>query len=126
MTKHKSFINTSKNKIMRKIKIASVAFMLFATLGAFANKGHNEVSEKSLSSQIYEMLKQNNFELQYNELTADVRFTINEKGEVVVLSVDTKNDVLEKFVKSRLNYQKVESAQPVEGRIYTVAVRITA
>ena len=67
---------------MRKIKIASVAFMLFATLGAFANKGNNELPEKSLSSQIYEMLKQNNFELQYNELTADVRFTINQNGEI--------------------------------------------
>ncbi len=126
MTKHKSFIKTSKNKIMRKIKIASVAFMLFATLGAFANKGNNEIPEKSLSSQIYEMLKQNSFELQYNEMTADVRFTINEKGEMVVLSVETKNEVLENFVKSRLNYQKVESGNPVEGKIYTVAVRITA
>ena len=70
--------------------------------------------------------KKNNFEIQDNELKADVRLTINEKGELVVLSVDTKNIVLEKFVKNRLNYQKVESAKPVEGKIYTVAVRITA
>lgn len=111
---------------MKKIKIASVAFMLFATLGTFANTGNNENPEKSLSSQIYEMLEENPFQILSSELTADVRFTINNKGELVVLSVDTKNEVLEKFVKSRLNYKKVESGSIVEGRVYTVPVRITA
>jgi len=126
LAKQKIIHQTSKNKIMKKIKIASVAFMLFATLGAFANTGNNENPEKSLSSQIYEMLEENPFQILSSELTADVRFTINNKGELVVLSVDTKNEVLEKFVKSRLNYKKVEAGSIVEGRIYTVPVRITA
>ncbi len=126
MTKQESFINNQKTKIMRKIKIASVVCMLFATLGVFANKGEKETTTKSLSSQIYEMLEDNSFEVQYTELTADVRFTINNKGELVVLSVETKNDVLEKFVKSRLNYQKVDAGVVTEVRIYTVPVRITA
>lgn len=111
---------------MRKIKIASVVCMLLTTFGVFANKGEKETAKKSLSSQIYEMLEDNSFEVQYTELTANVRFTINNKGELVVLSVETKNDVLEKFVKSRLNYQKVDAGIVVEGRIYTVPVRITA
>lgn len=110
---------------MRKIKIASVAIMMFATIGVFANKVNDVKPEKSLSSQIFEMLKKNQFNVESNDVTAEVRFIINEEGEVVVLSVKTKNETFEGFVKSRLNYQKVESTSVVPGRVYEVPVRFT-
>ena len=42
----------------------------------------------------------------------------------MVLSVETENSNVESFVKGRLNYKKVDLAQYVEGRLYTVPVRI--
>ena len=67
------------------------------------------------------MLKDNKFSVS-EDLTADVRFTINDKDEIVVLSVSTSDKALEGFIKGRLNYKKVVNAQ--EGKTYTVPVRI--
>lgn len=111
---------------MKKIKVVYVVLALLATMGVFANKGNNIKVEKDLSAQIYEMLKQYPFELKSEDLTAEVRFTINNKGELVVLSVETQNDFLDNYVKSRLNYQKVDFKQGAPGKIYKIPVRITA
>ncbi|KAB5486907.1 MULTISPECIES: hypothetical protein [Flagellimonas] len=111
---------------MKKIKVIYVALALLATMGVFANKGINIKMEKDLSSQIYEMLKQYPLELKSDDLTAEVRFTINNKGELVVLSVETQNDFLENYVKSRLNYKKVDVGHGGSGKIYKIPVRITA
>ncbi|WP_421812558.1 hypothetical protein [Flagellimonas sp.] len=111
---------------MRKFKTVSVAFALFATMSAFAIEGKKGTKENNLSGQIYEMLKENQFNADYKEMTAEVRFIVNEKGELVVLSVETKDEILEGFVKTRLNYQKVELDNVAPGRVYKLPVRITA
>ena len=45
--------------------------------------------------------------------------------QLFVLSVETDNANLEQFVKSRLNYEKVELEEYREGKTYTIPVRIT-
>lgn len=111
---------------MKKLRTVSVALALMATMSAFATKGKKATKENNLSSQIYEMLKDNQFNADHKDLTAEVRFIVTEKGELLVLSVETKNDVLEGFVKSRLNYQKVELTNVAPGRVYELPVKITA
>ena len=86
----------------------------------------HENPTKNLSAQIQQMLKNNPIKLENKELTADVRFTINKEGELVILSVYTESQYLEGFLKGRLNYRKVEMNQIEEGRVYTVPVRFTA
>ncbi|MFT0715904.1 hypothetical protein [Flagellimonas lutimaris] len=111
---------------MRNLKTVTVALALMATMSAFATKGKKVTKENNLSGQIYEMLKKNQFNEDHKEMTAEVRFIVNEKGELVVLSVETKDEILEGFVKSRLNYQKVELENVAPGRVYEIPVRITA
>ena len=110
---------------MRKISLVLAAVAVFATATVSATTPGTSNPTKKLSSQIHKMLESNYFAVQ-NDVTADVRFTINKEGEIVVLSVDTNNEALEGFVKGRLNYQKVELQDAKEGKIYTVPVRITA
>ena len=111
---------------MRKFKTITVALAFFATMSAFATKGKKATNDNNLSGQIYEMLKDNQFNADQNELTAEVKFIVNEKGELIVLSVETKDEVLEGFVKSRLNYKKVQLNNVAPGRVYEIPVRITA
>lgn len=111
---------------MRKFKKITVALALFVTMGAFASEGKKETKEKSLSGQIYEMLKDNQFNVDYKELSAEVRFIVTENGELIVLSVKTEDEVLDGFVKNRLNYKKVQLENVAPGRVYELPVRITA
>jgi hypothetical protein len=115
-----------KTEIMRKFKTITVALALFVTMGAFATEGEKGTKEKSLSGQIYEMLKDNQFNVDYKELSAEVRFIVNENGELIVLSVETEDEVLDGFVKNRLNYKKVQLENVAPGRVYQLPVRITA
>ena len=111
---------------MKKLKAVSVALALFATMSAFATKGKKSTEENNLTGQIYELLKEHKFKLDSEELTAEVRFIINEEGELVVLSVKTDYDIVEDYVKNRLNYKKVQLDKVAPGKVYELPVRITA
>ena len=110
---------------MRKTSLALFAAALFVVGSVSANPTENVKPTENLSVQIQEMLASNSFDVE-KDLVANVRFTINNEGEIVVLSVDTQDVQLEGFVKGRLNYQKVELQNAKEGKLYTVPVRITA
>jgi hypothetical protein len=111
---------------MRKLSLVVVAVMLLATGNVLANDTTSENPTKSLSSQISAMLSENNFTEDHNDLTAQVRFTLNNDGEIVVLSVSTDFEKMESFVKNKLNYQKVDLNEVEEGKIYTIPVRVKA
>ncbi|MFK5974728.1 MAG: hypothetical protein QM485_15810 [Flavobacteriaceae bacterium] len=109
---------------MRKISLVLVAAILLSVGNVMANDSEKKNPPKSLSAQIGEMLNRNNFIFKKSNLVADVRFTLNNAKEIVVLSVDTNDFVLEKFVKGRLNYKKVDLVSYKEGKIYTIPVRV--
>ncbi|MBM1106415.1 hypothetical protein JQC67_09725 [Aurantibacter crassamenti] len=111
---------------MRKLSLVMVAAMLLFTGSIFANEVISNEPSKSLSAQISEILNVNTLSDNAVNQKAQVRFTLNEDGEIVVMSVDTKNKNLETFVKNRLNYKKVEVDEIQEGKLYTVAVRVAA
>ncbi len=111
---------------MRKFSLVLFAALLFVAGSALANS-NTEKPSKTLSYQIKEMLSNNSLDKEYNGMHAQVRFTFNKEGEIVVLSVDTEDASLEGFVKGRLNYKKVETSSYIsEGTMYTVSVLITA
>ena len=111
---------------MRKLSLVVVAALLLFTGNVLANNTDGVKPTKTLSTQITKMLSDNNFSEEQTDLTAQVRFTLNSEGEIVVLSVSTDNAKLEGFVKSRLNYKKVDVSTIEEGKLYTVPVRISA
>ncbi len=111
---------------MRKLSLVVVAAMLLVTGNVLANDTDGVKPTTSLSAQISKILSDNSFTDEASDLTAQVRFTLNSEGEIVVLSVDTDSARLEGFVKGRLNYKKVKVDTVEEGKLYTVPVRITA
>ncbi|ASV29098.1 hypothetical protein [Maribacter cobaltidurans] len=111
---------------MRKLSLVFVAAFLIVTGNVLANNTEGVEPAKSLSSQISNMLRDNSFSDMESDLTAQVRFTLNSEGEIVVLSVDTESVNLERFVKGRLNYQKVDISKVEEGKLFTVPVRIAS
>ncbi len=111
---------------MRKLSYVIVAAMLLSTGSILATSTELREPTTSLSAQISEMLSDNSFSEGQCNSTAQVRFTLNDEGEIVVLSVETESEDLERFVKTRLNYKKIEISNVEEGKLYTVPVRITS
>lgn len=109
---------------MRKISLVVVAAMLLSTGSLLANDLDGVSPAKTLTTQISKLLSNNEFTESEVNVTAEVRFTINKESEIVVLSVETENGNVESFVKGNLNYQKVDMSTYVEGKLYTIPVRI--
>jgi hypothetical protein len=112
---------------MKKISLTIVMLLVSLSIMANDNKKSNNVDKpaKSLSTQIGEILGNNSIKVE-QDLTANVLFTLNEDKEIVILSVTTDSEIIEHYVKSKLNYQKVNLDNYREGRTYTIPVRITA
>ncbi len=110
---------------MRKLPVVLAAALLLAAGTLSANEPGTTEPKKDLATQISDLLKDNSFIVQEQDITANVLFTLNHNKEIVVISVDTKDELLERFVKSRLNYQQVSLDQTAEGKLFTVPVRIT-
>lgn len=108
---------------MKKVKVMLVATALLIGSLASAATNPNPVNDPT-SEEIGTLLKNPAFEVT-EELTAEVTFMINSENEIVVLSVKTDDETVEKFVKSRLNYQEVGTALE-QGKEYMVPVRIVS
>ncbi|WFO16081.1 hypothetical protein M601_020840 [Cellulophaga baltica 4] len=110
---------------MRKLSLVFVSTLLLLSGSVLANdKKKSDEPTKKLSTQIATLLSNSSLVVE-DDLTANVLFTLNEDREIVVLSVTTNSEIVEQFVKSKLNYQKVSLEDYREGRTYTVPVRIT-
>lgn len=114
---------------MKKISLMLIAAMLLSIGNVFAN--HTSLvsnakvdPEKKLTLLIGELLTDNSFIHDGEDLLSQVRFTLNKESEIVVLSVATEDKLLETFVKSRLNYKKVSMTGYEEGKIFAVQVRV--
>lgn len=109
---------------MRKLSYLFVAAMLLSTGSILANSTDARTPVQGISEQITQLLSDNSFSEEECDSTAQVRFTLNADGEIVVLSVQTKSTSLERFVKNRLNYQKIKISGVEEGKLFTIPVRI--
>jgi len=113
---------------MKKVSLVLIAAMLLSTGSIFANVAKDVKPSKaqSLSEQIGTILNQNNFTENHEGSEAEVLFMLNNDKEIVVLSVDTDKEDLEKFIKSKLNYQEVALDNYKAGKKFTVSVRIAS
>ncbi|WP_378178962.1 hypothetical protein [Aquimarina sp. SS2-1] len=93
---------------MKKLIVLAVAIL--ASTQIFANdKNTDETNEQKLRSEIALLLDKPQIELDSDEIKANIEFILNGKGEIVILTVDSEKEAVESYVKSRLNYKKVNS-----------------
>lgn len=91
----------------------------------FANNSRPaDVVKSEIRTEIIKLLGNANFKISKNEVTANVEFMINNKGEVIVLTVDTKNSDVETYVKRKLNYRTITNKVIVKGKIYKMPLKL--
>ncbi|QNJ98331.1 hypothetical protein [Constantimarinum furrinae] len=109
---------------MKKLRLILAAFGLILTTTLTAATKPVAVVSSPTSTEIGELLQNPNF-LVEQEMQANVTFVLNKDNEIVVLSVDTDNDTVDRYVKNRLNYQKLNVSLK-QGTAYKVPIRITS
>ncbi len=110
---------------MKKLSVILVAFvLLLGTNVTAANAGLNKEKEFTISQEIGNLLKDANFILDY-EVNVNVTFMINAEGEIVVLTIDAMDSSIERFIKNKLNYKKLQN-KLVEGEEYKIPITMKA
>jgi len=109
---------------MKNFKVITMAFLLLVgTVASAATEPVNLVKSET-SKEIGTYLEEPNFLVEKEEV-AFVTFVVNQDKEMVVLSVDTNNHQVERYLKNRLNYQKLNSNLKCSTE-YKVPIRITS
>ena len=98
----------------------AVIFAL-STAYASATEPVNNEKPKTISQEVSNLLQQPGFEVE-RDLFATVTLMVNESNELVVLEVKTLSPSVQSYIKSRLNYKKVDLATP--GSEIVLPVRI--
>ncbi|MCK5867004.1 MAG: hypothetical protein KAG14_01265 [Mycoplasmataceae bacterium] len=110
---------------MKKLNYFIIAFVLFAMNATAATTTGPVKPTSQLRAEIVDIIGPNcPYEHNKNECSAEVLFTINTKGELIVLSVVSPNVKAEGFVKSKLNYKKVSHRPKREGEIFLLPLRM--
>lgn len=90
---------------MRKFKLLALALVI-STTSLFATDSNESDNKDGMRNQIVKLLKTPDFTLA-KDLTVTIEFTFSSAGEIVVLSVDSKdNDILD-YIRKNLNYKKI-------------------
>ncbi|QTE24046.1 hypothetical protein [Polaribacter cellanae] len=110
---------------MKKLTIVFLVTVM-TTLSTFSNNENKDEKIKKenieLRTKVVNLLKSFKIELKEN-IAVSIKFIINSEGEIVVLSVDSKEESVVKFVKTRLNYQKVSLKKSQRMNTYIVPVK---
>lgn len=105
------------------ITILFIGFLSILPASANVNIGPDnpQNAEAVLRSEIIKLLGTYDFKL--DNLHAQVSLLLNNKNELVVLGVKTKNTNLDYFIKSRLNYKKVKISGIEKGTLFRIPLK---
>ena len=111
---------------MKNLKtiIAIVALSFATVLPASANNEKEPTVKTELRSKIINLLGQHTYKIN-KQLTAEVSLMLNNENELVVISIDSEDDNISQYVKSKLNYKKVSIKGLSKGVIYRIPLKMT-
>ncbi|WP_405606174.1 hypothetical protein [Polaribacter sp. Asnod1-A03] len=112
---------------MKNIKSIITIFAISLSTVFSMNATENDKPEsKELRTEIVSFLGDNiSIELEKSS-TAEVSFIINNNNEIVIISVDSDIKELNSFIKTKLNYKKLDTKGTKKGEIYKMPLKINA
>ncbi|MBL7472670.1 hypothetical protein [Robertkochia sediminum] len=111
---------------MKIIKFISVFTLFLSFQGVHASTTELDPGKDKVVSQLTELLRRPGIKAAHHDLVATVHFMVNRSNEIVVIEVEAENDMLEAYIKSRLNYKEINCDGLASGEEYIVPVRIKA
>lgn len=109
---------------MKSIKMVLLVLAITFTVALSATTNPDGLEPNVLANEITTLLKNPEFRIA-EDLRANVTFMLNKKNEIVVISVDTESEQLERYIKTRLNYSKLKEELATTAKTYKIPVKIT-
>lgn len=92
---------------MKKFKLLALALAI-STTSLFATNFDDAGIKEGMRNQIVKLLNTPDFTVE-NDIDVNITFTFSSEGEIVVLSVDSKDEDILKYIRKNLNYKKIEN-----------------
>ncbi len=109
---------------MKNLKIfTAVVALAFLSLSFTST---TKETKKELHDQIVELIGDSSQSLADINLNAEITFTLNDKSEIVVVSVKSDNIIVDNFIKSKLNYKKVNVKALNPGKMYRLPFKVVS
>ena len=115
---------------MKNLKLTITAIALcFTTLAASATEPKpvtKAETKKAFRTEIVSLIgtEAPDYLTNGQDVKARISLMLNNKNEVIVLSVDSKSSNVEEYVKGKLNYQEIKVKGLKKGEIYRVPLTI--
>ncbi len=107
---------------MKKNVFTKLVLLFSVTAVMASNPGI--LPDQMLREQIIEMLETPNIEFESEIIQANIFFTLNQKGEIVILTIDTNNQALESYIKGKLNYKKIQKGTLNVGKEFQLNFKV--
>lgn len=104
--------------------IKTLMFLALITLSIKAS-AHTKIPSDDLESvtkQIKSFLKHSNLKI-YNTITVTIKFKLGENNKIIMLSNNSKNCKISKFIKERLSLKKLHLSKENNYIFYSIPVR---
>lgn len=113
------------------MKIASITVALLVTFATFSTKAlasnESEKAFENLRKEIVQLVQKPELNINgIKEGEVQVRFMLNERHEVVLLSVSTDNIYLKNFIKERLDKKKIETSNIAPMMKYKITINFSS
>ncbi len=111
---------------MKGLKLFFSVCMICCTSFLFASSGLEPRPDKGTGN-IYEMVKEKLStsileSIPMEDSKVFIKFFITDSEEIIVVETSTKNELLDRIIKNRLNYNKLNSSSLKAGSFYTIKV----
>ena len=105
---------------MKKLIIVAVALFTLNISAAEPVK-----TSDSLRAEIINLLGDNlSFDTNSSEMTVEIIFSVNSRGELVIISTNALDKSTETLIKQKLNYKKVDFKSDELGEMYLLPLTI--
>lgn len=99
--------------------------LVLGTVATIAANPRTMTINEKLRSEIERLLDRPDFSENESIISAKVEFLVNQDGEIVVLMIDSENEKIVEFIKTRLNHQEViEVSKNVVNKKFSIPVKI--
>ena len=109
---------------MKSLKLFALALALF-TINVSATTLNPIKPTDELRIEMVELIGSSYMDvMDADQYSADVLFTVNSKREIIILSVESDDKLVESYLKRKLNYRKVDHRPSEPGEIYLLPVKM--